>query len=57
MKPRPSRLNTLSVITAPPTSSAMSSPNIVTIGRQAGAQAVAEDDALALTVPWRAPCG
>ena len=32
MKPRPSRLNTLSVITAPPTSSAMSSPNIVTIG-------------------------
>ena len=32
MKPSPSRLKTLSVITAPPTSSAMSRPNIVTIG-------------------------
>ena len=32
MKPRPSRLKTLSVITAPPTSSATSSPNMVTIG-------------------------
>ena len=32
MKPRPSRLKTLSVMTAPPTSSATSRPNMVTIG-------------------------
>ncbi len=43
-QPSPWMLNTVSVMIAPPTSSATSRPKMVTIGRQARPEAVLEDD-------------